>query len=167
MRRTRPCPRFGGLFPTDAVALAHRYPWRVVAVLQAFVIAAAAATPPLPPLPSPLPPAVQPSPLPPPDADPGPLPPPPPPLPLPPASVSPALPTPTPVGPDVVPPAALAPHDFASLDRDRDGGLDRAECAPDPILAQGFEGFDDNGDGRLSREEYASYQPGPVTDGGD
>lgn len=92
-----------------------------------------------------------------------PLPPPPAPTPTAPMPLT----APTPAGPDSVPATALAPHDFAKLDRDRDGGLDRAECAADPILAQGFDGFDDNGDGRLSREEFASYQPGPGDPGGD
>ncbi|HEY0332850.1 MAG TPA: EF-hand domain-containing protein [Stenotrophomonas sp.] len=101
----------------------------------------------------------------PPASDPGPLPLPPTPVPPTPAAAMPALPTPR--GPDAVPARALAPHDFASLDRDRDGNLDPAECMADPILAQGFDGFDDNRDGRLSREEFASYQPGPADEGSD
>lgn len=68
---------------------------------------------------------------------------------------------PPPAGPGDAPPGPLAPHDFRVLDHDRDGRVDRAESAGDPILQQAFDHFDDNADGRLSRDEYAGYQPGP------
>lgn len=68
----------------------------------------------------------------------------------------------TPVGPDILPPTPLAPAGFAALDRDRDGSIDVAEAAADPLLADGFGQFDRNADHRLSREEYAAYQPGPA-----
>jgi len=74
---------------------------------------------------------------------------------------------PTPVGPDILPPTPLAPAGFAALDRDRNGLLDATEAAADPLLADGFNRFDRNGDHRLSREEYAAYQPGPADAGDD
>jgi len=60
-----------------------------------------------------------------------------------------------------MPATALAPHDFAALDANRNGSLEQAECEADPILAQAFGSFDANGDRRLSREEFARYLPGP------
>ncbi|KGK58371.1 hypothetical protein NC00_07195 [Xanthomonas cannabis pv. phaseoli] len=61
----------------------------------------------------------------------------------------------------------LAPRSFDSLDSDADGSLTPAEAGADPILRENFAGFDSNGDGRLSRDEFASYQPGPGDAAGD
>lgn len=58
--------------------------------------------------------------------------------------------------------ATLAPRDFATLDVDGDGLIDSAEAAADPILVERFAVLDLDDDDRLSREEFASYQPGPA-----
>ncbi|MFA0922822.1 EF-hand domain-containing protein [Xanthomonas fragariae] len=67
----------------------------------------------------------------------------------------------------VAPAGTLAPHSFRNLDTDADGLLIVAEAGADPILRENFAGFDSNGDVHLSREEFASYQPGPGDAAGD
>ncbi|WP_266103492.1 EF-hand domain-containing protein [Xanthomonas campestris] len=61
----------------------------------------------------------------------------------------------------------LAPRSFRTLDTDADSSLTPAEANADPILRGNFASFDANGDGRLSRDEFASYQPGPGDAAGD
>lgn len=65
------------------------------------------------------------------------------------------------------PPAAWRPRSFRSLDTDGDGSLTLAEASADPVLRENVAAFDSNGDGRLSRDEFASYQPGPGDAAGD
>ncbi|KLI98747.1 EF-hand domain-containing protein [Luteimonas sp. FCS-9] len=47
--------------------------------------------------------------------------------------------------------------DFAALDADSDGFVDRAEAKAHPTLAAEFNAIDSNRDGRLSREELAGW----------
>src|SRR5205085_943457 len=54
--------------------------------------------------------------------------------------------------------AAAAPATFEALDADHDGSLARAEIPGTLDLARNYANYDLDGDGKLSRDEYARYR---------
>ena len=55
-------------------------------------------------------------------------------------------------------PARLTPREFYLLDRDRSGYLTPDEVKGDQLLEQNFKRIDANHDGRISLEEFTSFQ---------
>ena len=53
--------------------------------------------------------------------------------------------------------AAAAQAKFKSLDRDRDGALDKREAKSDAAIAAQFNSLDINLDGYITRSEYMAY----------
>jgi len=67
----------------------------------------------------------------------------------------------TPQPSETAPPPAPAPQQqsgsiFDTLDANKDGNLAQAEADAHPTVAQHFKEADANGDGALSREEFAA-----------
>ena len=52
---------------------------------------------------------------------------------------------------------AAAQAKFKSLDRDRDGALDKREAKSDAAVATQFNSLDINMDGYITRSEYIAY----------
>jgi hypothetical protein len=53
--------------------------------------------------------------------------------------------------------AAPAQAKFQSLDRDRDGALNKREAKPDASITAQFDAMDVNLDGYITRAEYMAY----------
>jgi hypothetical protein len=55
-------------------------------------------------------------------------------------------------------PVGLTPREFYILDRDRSGYLTPDEVKGDAMLEQNFKKIDKNRDGRISLDEFTSFQ---------
>jgi hypothetical protein len=56
------------------------------------------------------------------------------------------------------PGAADSTRQWTTADKDRDGLLSREELAPFPAFSEDFAAIDSNADGKISRNEYASWR---------